>query len=560
METALPSERGATRDGTQTPLRAALSTFLFALGTALLAALIIYLVFAGGIRRGMDHVLSYGPESEQNAIAIALSEMVYGLDGYVGYASVFNSLVKFINRGAESPNDPKIIPNLSNGDLINEAITEARSLGPQAPGSVADRGVMTMVYDDVGIIDFIKLAFWLFGFKIQSLYCLYFAILCLSTAAFLAQFWRRPLAQVLLLCSLSALYFEFQTEIFNRDMPSFWGMRHGSTLALLPMWHLVLLLMYRARLSAAALILALVQVAILVLAVKIRGSAAWTLVFMVGVAILFGFREWRQLLLPDRSVRRFAGLSAKWPLLVVLGGWLANSVYTDAKLHPAYFTDDILPYHSAWHSAFLGLDSSPTLWAYKVSAWIKRPDSVPYTDRGAYDAAISYLQYRRFLGSEDQYVSPWTHTYKMRLHDRIIRRVFFEIIESHPASTVGLYLYWKPRQILITFGRLLSPTPIEVWLLMPLATLVLAAAVVATRSVSTAEIRMILWLALAALAFAALPNLWAYADFHTMADLVVSSFLFATFALWAGWALLLIQLRNRFENGQTRNRRSIVST
>jgi hypothetical protein len=210
--------------------------------------------------------------------------------------------------------------------------------------------------------------------------------------------------------------------------------------------------------------------------------------------------------------------------------------------------------------AFLGLDSSPTLWAYKVSAWIKRPDSVPYTDRGAYDAAISYLQYRRFLGSEDQYVSPWTHTYKMRLHDRIIRRVFFEIIESHPASTVGLYLYWKPRQILITFGRLLSPTPIEVWLLMPLATLVLAAAVVATRSVSTAEIRVILWLALAALAFAALPNLWAYADFHTMADLVVSSFLFATFALWAGWALLLIRLRNRFENGQTRNRRSIVPT
>jgi hypothetical protein len=148
----------------------------------------------------------------------------------------------------------------------------------------------------------------------------------------------------------------------------------------------------------------------------------------------------------------------------------------------------------------------------------------------------------------------------MRLHDRIIRRVFFEIIESHPASTVGLYLYWKPRQILITFGRLLSPTPIEVWLLMPLATLVLAAAVVATRSVSTAEIRMILWLALGALPFAALPNLWAYADFHTMADLVISGFLFSTFALWAGWALLLIRLRNRFENGQTRNRRSIVST
>ena len=189
---------------------------------------------------------------------------------------------KSIHRGAANANDQKILPNLYNGDLINEGIANAASLGPRTKGFIADGGLKTMVYDDVGIVDFIKIAFAAFGFKVQSLYYLFFATLLLSTTAFVLQYWKNVLAQILLLCNLFAFYIELQSPIFTRDMPTFWGMRHGSTLAILPMWHLVLLLVYRTRLSLAALMLAAIQVAILVLAIKMRGSALWTVIFLVG--------------------------------------------------------------------------------------------------------------------------------------------------------------------------------------------------------------------------------------------------------------------------------------
>ncbi len=180
------------------------SSSLFSVLTTALALLIIGTVFFSGIQRGMDQALSYGPQSEENALAIAISEMVYGLDSYVAHFSVLEALEKSIHRGADSANDPKILQNLSNGDLINEGIANATSLGPRTKGFIADGGLKTMVYDDVGIVDFIKIAFAAFGFKVQSLYYLFFATLLLSTTAFVLQYWKDALAQILLLCNLFA--------------------------------------------------------------------------------------------------------------------------------------------------------------------------------------------------------------------------------------------------------------------------------------------------------------------------------------------------------------------
>src|SRR5262249_19113012 len=107
--------------------------FLFALLlTISLAIICVLLVFYEGLRRGMDHVTMFGPENEQAAIAIALSDVVYNLnEGYVGYASVFNKLVEVWNRGAKSGHDPILIENSSDRHLLNDAISTAASLGPQ---------------------------------------------------------------------------------------------------------------------------------------------------------------------------------------------------------------------------------------------------------------------------------------------------------------------------------------------------------------------------------------------------------------------------------------------
>lgn len=163
-----------------------LPTAISPIMTICLSALIIALIFLAGIRRGMDHVAAYGPESEQTAISIALSEGAYGLHfGYLGYASVRDALVAVWNQGARTRDDPIIIQNNKNGELLNKAILAAATLGPQQPGFVGDGTLITTLYDDMGYVDYVKLSFRLFGQRIEAMYYTFFVLLSLSTFAFM---------------------------------------------------------------------------------------------------------------------------------------------------------------------------------------------------------------------------------------------------------------------------------------------------------------------------------------------------------------------------------------
>jgi hypothetical protein len=535
MALAIGGELAVARSEGGGAFRTPVVARIFPLMTAVLAALIIWATFTGGVRRGMDHAVAFGPESEQNGMAVAISQMAHGLEGYVAYYNVFEALAKVMNRGAETSNDPKIIANLSNGELINEALAAALAVPPPAEAYVADAGLRTMIYDDIGIVDYDRIAFSMFGVNIQALYYLFFVTLGVSTAVFLLQFWRSPAAQMFLVFLLLAFLIELHSGIFDDNMPSLWGMRHGSTLALLPMWHLSLLIARQARITVWAVVLAAIQVAILILAIRMRGSATWTVVFLAVLAIGMGIRTFLRGPSRERSFRLFARSIAAWPLLVVLAGMFGNNLYNEAKLHPIYFTDDVMPYHGIWHSAFVGLKTSPDFWPYVGAS--------ADVDRSAYDAAIAYLRKISFLRTEADYVSPWTHTYKMRLHDRVMRRLFLETVEEHPLTAVGLYLYWKPRRILGATAQLLWRMPIEVWLATLGVAAVLAGAFIAACGTRSAELWNVAMLSAFALAFAALPNIWAYAVQHVMADFMLSLFAMVGMALCAAFVGLLLRWR-----------------
>jgi hypothetical protein len=70
---------------TRKPAAAYLPSSVFPLVTLCSSALFISGIFYAGLRRGMDHVTTFGPEGGQTAISIALSESDYGLHlGYLG--------------------------------------------------------------------------------------------------------------------------------------------------------------------------------------------------------------------------------------------------------------------------------------------------------------------------------------------------------------------------------------------------------------------------------------------------------------------------------------------
>jgi hypothetical protein len=177
------------------------STRVFApIATAILAALLLALVYSEGTRRGMDHMVAFGPEIDQVPIAIALSDVVYNLNaGYVGYTSVLKKLMDVWNGGAASPYDPIVLKNSSDRRVLNAAIAAASSLGPQQPGFISEHTLITGLYDDLGTIDFVKLAFRLFGLRIESRYYMFFLVFSISSAAYLVAFRSHMTAQLILL-------------------------------------------------------------------------------------------------------------------------------------------------------------------------------------------------------------------------------------------------------------------------------------------------------------------------------------------------------------------------
>jgi len=502
--------------------------------TAILAVLIIARIFQVGLYRGMDHVVAFGPEIDQIPIVIALSDVVYHLDaGYVGHASVYKALADVWNGGAVLATDPIFQQTRTDRRVLNAAIAAASSLGPQETGFISDGRLMTAVYEDLGYVDFVKLGFRLFGLNIESRYYMFFVVLSLSAAAFLVAFRAQVTAQVILLCVLFAFYVEIQTGIFEMhlSMPSLSEAHHLSALALLPMWHLSLALVYRQRLSAATFLTSLVQVAILSLAVATRRSAGWTVLYLTALALVLGVAAWRRRPQGAPPWATFVRESARWPLIVALGGLFVHGQYVNARLHPVYFTDDVLPYHSGWHNAVLGLIRYDPAWYTEIDSEHRHVTASP--DHDGIMLALDYVKKAHFIATDAGYFSPWTGTVKHALHDRIMKRVFWSMIFSHPLRASRIYLEAKPRETGRLLWQLLRNIRPTIWLLLVIEPFLLCGLVFASRAWPEVDEAGAALLAAAAAAFAALPNLWAYPLPHAVGDLLLSVVILIQVAVWA---------------------------
>jgi hypothetical protein len=140
----------------------------------------------------------------------------------------------------------------------------------------------------------------------------------------------------------------------------------------------------------------------------------------------------------------------------------------------------------------------------------------------------------------------------MRLHDNTMRAVYLSVVSEHPFSTLALYLYWKPRHILYTTLLVLDPIRLTMWLAALLGAMALAAATRLVQRPPIAEIRNVLLLGLAAMIFSSIPNMWAYASSHAIADLTLSTLVFVVLGAWAIWLKSIEWLWNRTANSARR--------
>ena len=134
------------------------------------------------------------------------------------------------------------------------------------------------------------------------------------------------------------------------------------------MWHFVFLTVRGTRFSILNAALAIFQVVLLLLAIKMRGSAEWMVLFVVAAAIYMAWR--RQRTKQSWSWTGFGRSLVQWPVIVLLGGLIGNAQYMNAKLHPSYFTDDAVPlttpFGTRFTSDWYGRMVSPKSWHHRT--------------------------------------------------------------------------------------------------------------------------------------------------------------------------------------------------
>jgi hypothetical protein len=534
-----------------------------------LAAFIIGLTMTAAVQRGMDHAVMIG-QGDQTAIAISLSDSVYNLRlGYVGLKQVFDAIQSYWMRGVPrwAGYIEQLKINFHDAELLNAGIHAAASLGPQSPGYIGNGSLITTYYDDMGEVDYVSLAFRLFGLKIQSLFYLYFTLLGLSALIFIVTFHDRIFALCLLLTTLFAYYVELYLQFFDPvALSTYWGMRHSSTLCLVPMLHFAFLLLWKKTFTPGRAAGAVLQLFILILAWRIRGSVAWVLVFLPALAVTLALWEswprsgepgllwWaaighrvaafpRSAMIVARSWPTLTRLTLRWPLVLVLLGIIVNNIYNRATLHPVYHTDDVMPQHGLWHSVHLGFARYiPDILTPRVANALKTQGMTEEIDLWGVRDLLDRNHFIPWNGKTEHlpfapgFFSPWGLGLKIQWHERLLGDMYVEKIKTHPLQILQLYAS-MPREVIreLAYPFNQAPTLAWLWLIVAAGATILVILLGFARSEENGDGIKVLGVSAAAIAAATLPFLiTSYVAVYAMADNILMLVAFMAAAIGIG--------------------------
>jgi hypothetical protein len=331
--------------------------------------------------------------------------------------------------------------NLRDPNVINRAMEAASKLGDLKPDqSLNPRRMLLAENEDVGVIDFYKLSFRLFGLKVQGFFWTYLIILALSYGLAVIAYWRRPTAILFFNCFLFA---HFCTVAYvgiayvdpDLNLSAIHNSRFMSVLALIPTLHLLLALMKPPRASITAVLAAAVQILLLMFIVTIRGAAS---IYVAGLLCLVLYRVWIECRLGWRG-KPFAAMVKScliWPVVVVVTGIGAFNLYRSAELNPAYTViDEYHPNHYLWHSMIIGLTVNQN-----SDQWFRDEYQTGWGDHLPSAFMDKYL---KKYGLDHTYVND-AFGGRFNTYENLNRVTFFEFVKTYPGYTLRIMLIDKP--------------------------------------------------------------------------------------------------------------------
>ncbi len=535
-------------------------------------ALLIVLMGFGTLSPGRIGALTWGPTTDFWAMSIAISNIEFGLKGKLGYREVSQVLADHLTTAKSDMqvDDEGTMKLVQQPDLVTGAMQAAARIKKDDLRVPKDRlalrdwkstgRFLTTWAEDVGYADFYNMAFRLFGYSSKSTHFLYMLFLASSFAFFLAAYWRENLPLGVVTLGITALFLVSTSILSHPLIPSLAANRFLSTLAIIPLLHIVFATITSRPLVSREIVLLMAQVAMLVLAISFRSSAQWSAIAAVLFASGLGFsrisaprlRNFRRMLALSSerwrmTVRQpmgkaLAGLLTRFvgssPIVVVpsvvLFGLLLGSVIQRAQLDGVYFTNDLLPHHLVWHSAYIGLTHHPQwpehLPIKEVAGF--RGDAIPFM------VSTVYLRDRGIpnVGGAAG------NLYRARLHDRVIRSAYIDFLVKNPRYAAELFLFYKPKGFLSLIGFMLTLIPVGAWILASIAVGLGAALIgIGKAKPSGAALSAVGVIFVCSL----LPVFWAYPVFFVVADQLWASLLLGMFVITLGISRAANRVRRR---------------
>jgi hypothetical protein len=314
-------------------------------------------IFFYGQHLGFNSIIPEAIEDHTWSIAVAISDKKHHFsEGYTYSPEVAEAL----NRGGMTKyahhldNLPVDYPeNLKNKELLNQAIHEACNLSISTDKkSVSSRTLLPIPCTDLGLVDYYKLAFGIFGYNIAAPYNFYFILLFISIICYYLAFRQSPFLLALPLIYLVALFCFMPVLTTEINGGTLFNFRLIPTLALIPTFHLFLQLGRPLTDRKMDVFCVLVQSLLLCFLISIRSSTGWVVIASLIPLFFYIFKHIR-----EKGVWHF--ISQEKPLILSVVGlmilWRAIASYKVMALLTRYRFELIKNYSLSMTTAILSI-------------------------------------------------------------------------------------------------------------------------------------------------------------------------------------------------------------
>ena len=390
---------------------------------ALILGIVSY-TFVQSKQRGIHQTLPRPFYTHCFYMGVAISELRYGETGYRCDKKIMETLLDkmALNDKWEGEVEDE---NLKDPDIINNAIKMAIKV--DSDGQYLNFG------NDKGFAVYCKLAFKIFGFKVESLFYFYYLLLGISVFVFLLTFYNRvDFLFILLLFVCSHFVVVMAAPMVGIQLQTVHNMRFLPVLAILPSLYLMFLILGEKKYNLATLICAFIQASIIIFIIHTRFSAVYQIMFLSTIFCLSILWYWFQKPMIGRYVFNKINIL---PLVIIIVCFFFLKIHMLLYYHHSYDATD--SNHVFWHTVYLGLGAHPESESkYGIDY---------YNDTIGFEAA---LERAPLDGIAKEDVIMYSKLYEM-----LLKNAFKNILTQDPLFVFKTFFYYKPLLFIQNYFR-----------------------------------------------------------------------------------------------------------